>query len=400
MKQKWIFEGETGVFFPISASVKLHPTPGPGVYKVVKSPNPRDNRLGLQPMGMEKFEFPGKVYDLGMNDMIGKIKKTWEAEQFKKGKKNLTVVLNGLKGSGKTYMAKMMANDMDLPTLIVDNDFEGDIISFLSDIEFECTVLIDEAEKIFNRDNGNSHILLRLLDGIFNGARKFIILTTNTFTIDDNLVGRPGRVRYVKKFSSLPLDTVLEIIDDELEDKSKKNYVKEIVERLSISTVDVVRSIIEEVNIHGEVDNNIFSIPFAPYSFDVISIPRKTRADIPQIKEIFDKYGVKPGITMAELDKEIKVSKTGKDEDLCTYNLIEIIEWEIYNHGYCSYFTAARLKSNFPTLFPGSDTSFGEILEAPDKDGFFTYREAGGSDIRLGWMLGNRVDPLLYGKLI
>ena len=117
MNQKWINEG--GVFYPIPGNVVLHVTPGPGVYEIVQPGAPADQRIGLNKI-YDKFEFVGKVYNVCPKKLNQRIKTVWESDQFRDEKRSLGVILNGLKGSGKTWTAKQIANEMDMPVLIVD----------------------------------------------------------------------------------------------------------------------------------------------------------------------------------------------------------------------------------------------------------------------------------------
>ena len=83
-RQKWVNEG--GILYPISGSTVLLKTPGKGIFNLVKSPNPMDARLGLQRIG-DTFEFNFKIYELGCDEMLSTIKKTWESDVFVKGEK-------------------------------------------------------------------------------------------------------------------------------------------------------------------------------------------------------------------------------------------------------------------------------------------------------------------------
>lgn len=66
------------------------------------------NDIGLTPpeMGERRRNPIPKIYDLGCDEMLRTIKKTWESDVFVKGEKNLGVIFNGLKGTGKTLSAK------------------------------------------------------------------------------------------------------------------------------------------------------------------------------------------------------------------------------------------------------------------------------------------------------
>lgn len=93
---KWINEG--GIFYPVG-DFQLYPSPGSGVFNLTKSPNPMDGRVGLVKVA-DKFEFPFKVYELGVGGFIDKVKSTWNSEYFEKKQQNLGIVMNGIKGTG------------------------------------------------------------------------------------------------------------------------------------------------------------------------------------------------------------------------------------------------------------------------------------------------------------
>lgn len=160
--QQWI--NEEGTFYPVSGDTRLLPCPGDGVFVVSESSNPMMTRIGLRRIA-DRFEFDFKIYELGTEPMIRLIKKTWESTPFIEGGKNLGVIFNGIKGTGKTLSAKLLCNAINLPVVIVQNDFKGE----------------------------DDDILLRLIDGVYNAKRRLYVLTTNQLTLNENLLGRPGR---------------------------------------------------------------------------------------------------------------------------------------------------------------------------------------------------------------
>ena len=172
---KWINEG--GVFYPVSGEIVLHASPGPGVFNVVQPGLPTDRRLGLVKI-YDKFEFNSKVYQVGPTRLNERIQKVWRSDDFIDNRKSLGIILNGLKGSGKTWSAKQIANDMDMPVLLIDSSFDGDILNFIRSLNFSCTILVDEAEKIFKLGDDDD-VLLRMIDSAnSNSARHLFILTT------------------------------------------------------------------------------------------------------------------------------------------------------------------------------------------------------------------------------
>lgn len=166
-----------------------------------------------------------------------RIIKTWSSELFIKSNKNLGVIFNGLKGTGKTIAAKLLSNRMGLPVIVISKPIKG-MLEFIQSLCFECIILIDEAEKTFKEEQ---EVLLKMIDGVYNSKRKLYLLTTNKLTVDENLLGRPGRIRYIKEFGNLSTKAVNEVIDDNLSDPALKIDILKLVDTLEISTIDILR---------------------------------------------------------------------------------------------------------------------------------------------------------------
>ena len=375
-KQKWIL-GENGLFYPIPAETVLHLTPGPGIFKIAQGSSPTDKRIGLLRIQEgEKFEFLSKRYSLGNEDFVKKVLDCWNSDRFINNNKNLAVGLTGLKGAGKTYLAKEIANRADLPILILDNDFDGAVVDFITSLEFECVIMIDEAEKIFNRNNGNSHILLRIIDGVSNVTRKLYLITTNQMDIDDNFLGRPGRLRYIKKFISLPPETVDEIIREELDDQSKSAEVRDLVNSLTISTIDIVRSIIEEFNTFGELDRDSFNLPLAPYTYHIINFDCafSGRDSVDKIEAAIKKIkGDNSDDLYDWLNKKVP---NAEDDSTWANRLSDELDLDEYD---CC---PLKMTTTSPMLFLGLDTSLGTILDPPDDKGYFIMKYTDYRDTR------------------
>ena len=206
-----------------------------------------------------KFEFDFKIYGLE-ESFIAKVLKT-----FKNTKSNLGMLLNGVKGTGKTITAEIIANELKLPTILIHHPFRGSN-SFLNSINQDVTILIDEYEKVYNSQVGDGRYtddeqivknsdssLLSLMDGTFKTKwRKVFILTTNRVWVNENMLNRPGRIRYLKQFSDLTHAQIMEIIDDCLVETQFKDDIIAFIKPLKIITVDIVKSIISEVNIFKE----------------------------------------------------------------------------------------------------------------------------------------------------
>ena len=67
--------------------------------------------------------------------------------------------------------------------------------------------------------------------------RKIFLLITNELEINNNLLGRPSRIRYVRSFGNLPEETTLELLNDILIDKDAIEPVLDLIRQMQIVTV-------------------------------------------------------------------------------------------------------------------------------------------------------------------
>lgn len=206
-------------------------------------------KVGIDQMGRfflmkssDGFTFDYKLYGLETK-LVERVEKTYRATHG-----NLGILLNGLKGTGKTVTSKIIASKINQPIILVDTKIEG-IQFFLNSITQDVTIFIDEYEKVF----GDSAGMLTIMDGASNSSfRRLFLLTTNELYVDKNLIQRPGRVRYLKKFSDLKPEVITEIVDDILEYTDFRNECINFISNLETITVDIVKAIVNEVNIHME----------------------------------------------------------------------------------------------------------------------------------------------------
>lgn len=237
-------------------------------------------RLSMTPVGQmylkytePKFEFKYKVYGIEA-DFIARVVKTYHAT-----KGNLGILLNGLKGTGKTVTAEIICNKLELPVIIVSANFEGATPAFLNSLEQDVIVFFDEYEKIYD---DYDHSILTVMDGVLNnGYRKTFILTTNKLYINDNMLSRPSRIRYMKEFKDLASNIINEIVDDMLVHTAHKEAIIKYISSLKIITVDIVKSIIEEVNIHNEAPDlfkKVFNVKQSDDKFDIWDVTNPTQA--------------------------------------------------------------------------------------------------------------------------
>lgn len=378
-KQKWV--KENGVFYPIPGDTTLHITPGNGVFQIYEEKSMGGSRLGLRKMA-DAFTFNFKIYDLGVEDTMQKVETTWKSDVFVRGNKNLGIIFNGLKGTGKTIASKILSNRMNMPIVVVNAAYEG-LLSFIQSLCFECVVLIDEAEKTFHE---RGDVLLKMIDGVYNESRKLYILTTNRLSIDENLLGRPGRIRYIKQFGNLTAKAVADYIKDNLLDLCKTDMILDIVDVLEISTIDILKSIVDEVNIHGEInENSLLNIPKANYKIDVIRFDDVPKSQFDELKS-FIKGNLAPGESIGQWLNKASTDSNGERK-----NNRELIDEKFNADSY-----SMQIASRYPMLMKEQDTRIGLIIEQPDLDGFFTVKNSWNDLEELCCIVSYHDAPSLY----
>ena len=259
----WIQDGNT--FMRGSATTKAHPEGLPkGIYEVKESMTDYYlNKLG------DSFVFNYKLYGIN-NEFIDHFVKTYNNTTG-----NLGVLFNGIKGTGKTVTAEELCNRIGLPVIIVKSCEKGDdTLKFLAtQINFDCIFFFDEYEKEFKESSS----VLSFMDGVHNSQyRKVFLLTTNELEINNNLLGRPSRIRYVRSFGNLPEETTLELLNDILIDKGAVEPVLDLIRQMQIITIDLVKALAQEVNIHGkdkiDMIRKNFNLEFSDFTYLVESI--------------------------------------------------------------------------------------------------------------------------------
>ena len=373
-RQKWINEG--GVLFPIPGSATLLSTPGNGVFRIYV--DARTGRIGLEKIA-ESFIVNFKVYGTEGKAINDHIIHTWNSDVFQKSGKNLGVIFNGLKGTGKTIAAKQLCNRLGLPTIVVSKPVDG-LLEFIQALNFEAAVLIDEAEKTFDEE---SEILLKMIDGVYNHRRKLYILTTNELTLDDNLIGRPGRIRYVKQFGNIELDVINEVIADTLEDKSLSDGLIKLVNSLEISTIDILKSLIEECNITGRIpDPNLFNVPLSNLKLRLL---RFSDLDEGRFEDV-EKFIVENKPESMPIEQWMDIKKDDGKDDITWQSFIE-------KEFKCDI-RKESVSSRDNVVMKGGKLGYHKVTTEPDKYGFFSWEYYG--DEELLCYIGFTDRPSLY----
>lgn len=197
------------------------------------------------------FTIPEKMYG-DIADKSDRIMST-----FLSRKQSTGIHLTGIKGSGKTLLAKMLSvkgKELGFPTLLINEGFGGDgFRELIQHIPNPCIVIFDEFEKNYDHENQNE--LLTLLDGI-HSSEKLIILTSNDGgrynSVTTYLKNRPGRIYYEYTFDNLSKNFIEEYCKDTLEDQTKIEGVLTGSSVFQGFNFDMLQAAVEEMNRYNE----------------------------------------------------------------------------------------------------------------------------------------------------
>lgn len=273
MKNNWLQSGSSFMLREVSRNVK---TIDPGIYRL--DLNPTTNELFLT-LIKDKFDFPYKIYGIEKG-FVDRVVKSYQNTEG-----NLGALLVGVRGTGKTVTAKQISNRLNLPVILI-NEAYDDIPKFINEIQQDVVIFIDEFEKVFS---DRDHSVLTVMDGVLdNGFRRTFLLTTNYLYVNENLLQRPSRIRYVKHYKNLSLENILEIVEDTLLNKEYKDQVIEYISGLELVTVDIVKAVVQEVNIHNEppeVFKDVFNAIAQKGKVDVFKIEYKDGEIVKELVE-------------------------------------------------------------------------------------------------------------------
>lgn len=160
------------------------------------------------------------------------------------------VMLAGLKGSGKTVMAKMIANKSGLPIINIDKNIRPYILRNLVEKLGDTSVcfLFDELDKVL-ADYDDS-VLLQVLDGSDTKGKHMILFTCNDDNeISEYLIDRCSRIRYWRKFDEMSPSLIMEVLNDKLNDKKEvKSLTDFIKDNFEVCSFDNIASFVKEAN--------------------------------------------------------------------------------------------------------------------------------------------------------
>lgn len=200
----------------------------------------------------ESFSIPQKLYG-DVTKFSDRILNTFNSRSQTTG-----VLLTGEKGSGKTILAKKVCVDAmaaGCPVILVNDEYDDtEFVMFLQSIQQPCVLFFDEFEKVFSLSSNvrSQNALLTLLDGVFS-SKKLILMTSNDSTkISPQMLNRPSRIFYMKKYTGLDENFVREYCADNLK---YNHHLDELVTATSMYAefnFDMLQGMVEEINRYDE----------------------------------------------------------------------------------------------------------------------------------------------------
>lgn len=238
-------------FTPLEGAVIIDELPM-GVYTVEQS------MFGYDLKKSSDFKMPDIVYGTDKS-FINHVVRTWNSC----GEESFGIGLIGGKGLGKSFTAFVICNEIKVPIIQIKNSYRSDVLAFLSSIQQPHIVVIDEFDKLYPNQDSNARDLdddrskenaqemfLSYLDGIEKGGAKRLFILTSNNNINEYLLNRPSRLRYIKNYKGVPLDVIKEIVNSRL---INKEFIPDLLSNLDDSglNIDILCKIIDEINLHN-----------------------------------------------------------------------------------------------------------------------------------------------------
>ncbi len=156
-----------------------------------------------------EFDLPETLFG-EIHDRTARLMKRYELNG------EVSALLSGAKGSGKTLLAHNFANlamkNLGKAVILVDNSFENPagLKEFLVDVG-DAVFIFDEFAKNFCEEEQQQ--MLDFFSGSNAGKRATFVIENRYTDINEFMIDRPGRMRFHFRYSKLKMEVVKEVCD-------------------------------------------------------------------------------------------------------------------------------------------------------------------------------------------
>ena len=180
---------------------------------------------------------------------------------FEDRKRNTGVLLTGLKGAGKSLLAREIAIRSNLPIILVNLPYSGpEFNGFLAAISQPVVIMLDEFDKVFeetDKQNG----MLTILDGMYGSNKLFVVTLNDPDKVVDAMKNRPGRFFYHYDYKSVTKEALLEYAKENLMASSIKaaqmESLEAVFDKYDSFNFDMLKAVVEEMNRYNEMANEV-----------------------------------------------------------------------------------------------------------------------------------------------
>lgn len=240
--------GKTSVDIISDDAVDIRDNLPTGFYKLEAAP--------MRGFYLDKADYNtahGKIY--GKSDVIA----SHVADAYEKSDRSLGVLFSGGKGLGKSLTTRLIIEKlMSRHPVIIINKYIDGMFDFLEPIK-NVVYLFDEFEKTMrgnvNEQSSNNNAttkqdqILTFLDGTASGTHNLFLFTVNEKReLNDNLLSRPGRIRYHYQFESCDAETIRNYCKDNLKRPELESEIVDTLTATRYVSLDIVRALVDEVN--------------------------------------------------------------------------------------------------------------------------------------------------------
>lgn len=184
--------------------------------------------------------------------------------------KYLGCLFSGIKGSGKTLLSSQLCHELykdGYSILIVNKQIDSyDLLNIIKQINNNLVIFIDEFEKVITDVNDRDHNISnqeKLLSYLGNDNNKyktlFLLTANDIYSINTNLLNRPGRIKYHFVFKNITSETIKEYCDDYLQNKDRLTDILTISKLSMVFTFDILKTIVNQINMYNDSIEDIFT---------------------------------------------------------------------------------------------------------------------------------------------